>query len=172
MNPVELSNCALWVEAPKWLAHFTETSEGEFDSVHVPEECLAEVRADEKGKRQRETSSLLLAAAEPCGIAQIIRSDDFSNLQRLLRVTTLILKFVRIMKLLLKRDAQSRDESTTQLIAVPETLWIKEVKKSLSKHPKFETWRKQFGIFTDHQGITRCTGRLAEAELSTSRRSA
>jgi len=72
------------------------------------------------------------------------------------------------MKLLLKRDAQSRDESTTQLIAAAETLLIKEVQKSLSKEPKFETWRKQFGNFTDHQGLMRCTGRLAEAELSTS----
>ena len=121
------------------MAHFTVTSEGEFDSVHVPEECLAKVRAEEKGKRQRETSSLLLAAAEPIGIMQIIRSEDLSNLQTLLRVTALSLKFVRIMKLLLKRDAQSRDESTTQLIAVAETLWIKEVQKSLSKNPKFET---------------------------------
>ena len=62
----------------------------------------------------------------------------------------------------------SQDESTTQIIAVAGTLWIKEVQKSLSKNPKFETWRKQFGIFTDHQGITGCTGCLAEAELPTS----
>ena len=114
----------------------------------------------------------LSSGAPEINAAYELYLKSFSNWQRLLRVTALILKFVRIMKLLLKRDAQSRDESTTQLIAVAETLWIKEVQKSLSKNPKFETWRKQFGIFTDHQGITRCTGRLAEAELSTSRRSA
>ena len=32
---------------------------------------------------------------------------------------------------------------------------------------KFEIWIKQFGIFTDGQGIMRCTGRLTEAELPT-----
>ena len=110
----------------------------------------------------------MLAAVEPCGIAQIMRAEDYSNLQRLIRVTVLVLKFVRIMKLLLKRDTLSQDESTDQDTAVAETLWIKEIQKSLSKNPKFDIWKKQFGIFTDHQGIMRCTGRLAKAELPTS----
>ena len=80
VDPAELSNCALWVEGPKWLAHFMETSQGEFDTVHVPKECLAEVRAEEKGKCQRENASSLLAAAESCCIVHIIRSEDFGNL--------------------------------------------------------------------------------------------
>ena len=72
----------------------------------------------------------MLAAVEPCGIAQIVRTEDYSNLQRLIRVTVLVLKFVRIMNLLLKRDTLSQDESTDQDIAVAETLWIKEIQKS------------------------------------------
>ena len=110
----------------------------------------------------------MLAAVEPCGIAQIVRAEDYSNLQRLIRVTVLVLKLVRIMKLLLKRDTLSQDESTDQDIAVAETLWIKEIQTSLTKNPKVDIWKKQFGIFTDHQGIMRCTGRLAKAELPTS----
>ena len=51
-----------------------------------------------------------LAAVEPCSITQIMRAEDYSNLQRLIRVTVLVLKFVRIMKLLLKRDNLSQDE--------------------------------------------------------------
>jgi len=52
MNPVELLNCALWAEGPKWLAHFTETSEGEFDSVHVLRNVLQklELRRKESAK--------------------------------------------------------------------------------------------------------------------------
>ena len=108
------------------------------------------------------------AAVEPCSITQIMRAEDDSNLQRLIRVTVLVLKFVRIMKLLLKRDNLSQDESTDQDTAVSETLWIKEIQKSLCKNPKFDIWKKQFGIYTDHQGIMRCTGRLAKAGLPTS----
>ena len=139
-----------------------------FDSTHIPEKCFGEIRAEERSKCQRESSSVMLAAVEPCGIAQIMRAEHYSNLHRLITVTFLVLKFVRIMKLLLKKDTLLQDESTDQNIAVAETLWIKEIQKSLSKNPKFDIWKKQFGIFTDHQGIMRCTGRLAKAELPTS----
>ena len=116
-----------------------------------------------------QTSSLFLAATEPCGIARIMGAEDFSDLQRLLRFTALVLKFVRTMESSLKKDIPSPSESTAQDIMVDaETIWIKEVQKSLSKNPKFEIWRKQFGIFTNSQGIVRCNGRLSKADLPSS----
>ncbi|XP_068712813.1 uncharacterized protein [Montipora foliosa] len=163
-SSVELSWCPLWKEGPKWLTCFTEDTKSVFNSTHIPEECFVEVRAEEKVKCQ--TSSLFLAATEPCGIAQIMRAEDISDLQRLLRVTALVLKFVRTMRSSLKKDIPSPSESAAQDIMVDaETIWIKEVQKSLSKNPKFEIWRKQFGIFTDSQGIMRCNGRLSKADL-------
>ena len=145
-----------------------ENRESVFDSTYIPEEYFAEIRPEERAKCQKETSSVMLAAVELCRIAQIMRAEDYSNLQRLITVTVLVLKFVRIMKSLLKRDTLSPDESTDQDTAVAKTLWIKEIQKSLSKNPKFDIWKKQFGIFTDHQGIMRCTGHLAKTELPTS----
>ena len=165
-SPLELSQCPLWMEGPKWLTSITEDTKSVFNSTHVPEECLAEVRAEEKVKCQ--TSSLFLSATEPCGIAQIMEAEDFSDLQRLLRVSALVLKFVRIMKSLLKKDVSSPSESDAQDMAKAETMWIKEVQKSLSKNPKFKIWEKQFGIFNDSQGIMRCNGRLSKADLSAS----
>ena len=67
---------------------------------------------------------------------------DFKTLQRLLRATALLLKFVRTVKLLLKGDNWSQDELATQNIAVAETLWIKEIQRTLSKNPKFEICEK------------------------------
>ena len=46
-------------------------------------------------------------------------------------------KFVRIMKLLLKKDTLSHDESMDQDIAVAEILWIKK-NGSLQQNPKFD----------------------------------
>ena len=79
----------------------------------------------------------------------------------------LVRKFVRIMKLLLKKDTLSHDESMDQDIAVAEILWIKK-NGSLQQNPKLDIWKKQFAIFTDHQGIMRCTRHLAKAESPTS----
>ena len=167
LSPVELSKCPLWQEGPKWLTCFTEDTNSVFNSTHIPEECFVEMRAEEKVKCQ--TSSLLLAATEPCGIAQIMKAEDFSDLRRLLRVTALVLKFVRTMKSSLKKDISSQSESAAQdIMGDAEIMWIKEVQKSLSKNPKFEIWRKQFGIFTDSQGIMRCNGRLSKADLPSS----
>jgi len=59
VNPVELSNCALWMEGPTLLAHFMETSEGEFNSAHVPEECLAERRSSQMELTDTATCPLL-----------------------------------------------------------------------------------------------------------------
>ena len=117
------------MQGPKWLTNFKETSASVFDSTHIPEECSTEIRAEERAKCQRETSSVKLAAVESCVIAQIMRAEDYSNLQRLIRVTVLVLTFLTIMKLLLKKNTFSPDESTDQDIAVAETLWITEVFK-------------------------------------------
>ena len=40
--------------------------------------------------------------------------------------------------------------------------------EAFSKIPKFDILKKQFAIFTDHQGIMRCTRHLAKAESPTS----
>ena len=77
--------------------------------------------------------------AEATGIAKIMKCEDYSELQRLLRGTGLVLKFVKIMKSRLQKNVQAQEELTSQDIAVAETLWIKEIQRSLSKNPKFET---------------------------------
>ena len=126
------------------------------------------MKAGDKEKWQIEASSSLLEAAEAVGIAQIIRSEDYSELQRLLRVTSLVLKFTNIIKSKLRKEVQTQVELTSQDIALAETLWIKEIQRSLSKNPKFEIWKQQFGLFVDGHGIMRCIGRLANAQLPTS----
>ncbi|XP_015770180.1 PREDICTED: uncharacterized protein LOC107348643 [Acropora digitifera] len=88
--------------------------------------------------------------------------DDYSNLERLFRVATLLLQFLKILKL------RSQKELTSQDIGVAKTLWIKEIQKSLSENPKFESWKQQFGILIDKHGIMRCMGRLSQAQLPAS----
>ena len=82
-------------------------------------------------------------ATEPCGIVQIMTAEDLSDLQRLLRVTALVLKFVRTMKSSLKKDISSQSESAAQdIMGDAKTMWIKEVQKSLSKNPQVRNLEK------------------------------
>ena len=58
-------------------------------------------------------------------------------------------------------NVETQKELTSQDIGVAKTLWIKEIQKSLSENPKFESWKQQFGIM-------RCMGRLSQAQLPAS----
>ena len=168
MSPLELSECALWIEGPTWLTEDEESENGEFNNEQLPQECLEEMKAGDKEKWKVETSSSILVTAEATGIAKIMKCEDYSELQRLLRVTGLVLKFVKIMKSRLQKNVQAQEELTSQDIAVAETLWNKEIQRSLSKNPKFEIWRRQFGLFTDEHGIVRFMGRLSQTQLPSS----
>ena len=170
MSPLELSECALWIGGPTWLTEDEESASEEFNDEQLPRECLDEMKVGDKEKWKAETSSSLLVSADQgtVGIATILKCEDYSDLQRLLRVTALILKFVKIMKAKLQKDVHTPEELTSQDVAEAETLWIKEVQSSLSKNPKFEIWRQQFGLFTDEHGTVRCKGRLSQAQLPSS----
>ena len=66
--------------------------------MQLPQEYLEEMKAGGKEKWKAETSSSLLVTAEPTGIAKIMMCEHYNELPHLLRVTTLILQFVKIMK--------------------------------------------------------------------------
>ena len=111
------------------------------------------MKAGDKEKWNAETSSSLLVTADPIGIAKIMTCEDYSQLPRFFRVTALVLKL--------------QEELTSQVVEA-ETLWIKEIQKLLIKNPKFEIWKRQFGLFTDEHRIVRCMGRLSQSQLATS----
>ena len=91
------------------------------------------MKAGDKEKWPIEALSSLLAVAETVGMAQVIKCEDYSDLQRLLKVTALVLKFTNIVKSLSRKDVKPQIELTSQDIAVAETLWIKEIQRSLKQ---------------------------------------
>jgi len=106
MSPSELSECALWNEGPTWLSDNAKSGSEEFNNGQLPQECLEEMKVGDKEKWKSETSSLLVAA-ETIGIAKVMTCEDYSSLQRLLRVTALVLKFVKILKSRLQKNVET-----------------------------------------------------------------
>jgi len=94
MRPLEMSECALWIEGPTWLSDNAESGSGEFNNGQLPQDCLDQMKAGDKETWKFETSSFLVAA-EAIGIAKVMTYEDYSSLPRLLRVTALVLQFVR-----------------------------------------------------------------------------
>ena len=57
------------------------------------------MKAGDKENWKSETSSSLLVAAETVGMAKVMTCEDYSNLQRPLRVTALVLHFVKLFEI-------------------------------------------------------------------------
>ena len=90
-------------------------------------------------------------------LKKIINCDNFSSFQRLMRVTARVLKFIKILKTKCKSRELTADEA--------ELLWLKEIQLSLKRNPKYECWKRQFGLFNDGEEVLRCEGRISNVDI-------
>ena len=115
----------LWREGPEWLREkqlYDTNSE-----LSMPEDCIAEMKAKAKNLVHG-----LLTTKEPLGMGRVINCEDFSTLDRLLRVTARVLKFCSIL--------QHKPRPEADDTARAEMLWIIE-----SRHFYWEKGTLIFG---------------------------
>ena len=65
----------------------------------------------------------------------------------------------------MQRDGSQPTELTPGDLDSVLTLWTRESPRSLVIDQRFKTWKRQFSLFTDKNGIWRCGGRLTNATL-------
>ena len=85
----------------------------------------------------------------------------FSNLNKLLRVTAYVLKFLSI-----ARGQAEMSPLESRELERARMLWIQDVQQKVRAHAKFDRWVREFGIFHDDQGTLLCGGRLQNAALT------
>ena len=107
----------------------------------------------------------LTVNAESVSLSNIIHCGEFSSLERLLRVTALVLKFVRILKAKRSGSKRAKSELTSVDLEGAKLYWIKEVQASLKTQEKFRSWQQQWSLFEDDKGVVRCQGRLENSDL-------
>lgn len=117
-------------------------------------------------------------------LSQIIKCDRFSDLDRLLRVTSYVLRFISNIKIFLAKetnvteeevnDFENKVELNARALKRSETLWIRKVQASsfsgkisyLQKGQKAKPRRvDQFILFLDGDQVLRCQGRINHASL-------
>ena len=99
------------------------------------------------------------------GIDQIIPPANVSDVYRLFRVTSYVLRFIRRVQ---RRQGQPQFTSVEikpQELSDAESLWIKHVQKYVCEEEKFEQTRRSLGLFEDDKGILRCGGRLHDVPV-------
>ena len=102
ITPKNLDSSLTWRHEPDWLPKFTSTKLN--DNLPMPEDCSVELRTN--------ACHSLLTAIEDGGIGRLMECKQYSKLQKLLRVTTLVKKVAAQFKVV-KHDIVTVDFTVT-----------------------------------------------------------
>ena len=95
----------------------------------------------------------------------IIPLKGFSSLQRLVRVTAYVLRFVSNLKRKNEKKELSDEDLKQEEIERARELWIREVQGSVLNDEKFDQVKVSLSLYKDDKGILRCGGRLKNAPI-------
>ena len=89
----------------------------------------------------------------------IVNPESYSSLTKLIRVTSLVLLFVKNLKR--RRDESTDQEESLQVYKQAEKKWIKHVQSGILNSDKYQ----QMGLHQDSEGVVRCQGRIGLSSL-------
>ena len=164
-TPIELSVSHLWHCGPDLALNSHDNNLVEVD---MPASCLAEMKAKDK------LAHTLLSGCPVHSLENIIPCKTYSSLSRLFSITGYVIKFVQVLKKVVKNrqlhvETSSKDgiEQLQEVQIKAEMMWIQEAQQGLTEDRHFPTWKRQFGLYCK-DGVWRCGGRLQRADLSQS----
>ena len=173
MSGVKLANCSLWWNGPDFLR------EPEQQWPRAEAFPSNEVTEAEVIKHPLCTTHVLLNSNElKVGVHTIIDHTRFSSLNKLLRVTAYVRRFVTLSR---RQGLPSETVQTSQFITAievkaAEELWMRSVQSESfgaelaycqSNGKQGAPLRvSQFGLFIDDHGLLRCRGRINNALLN------
>ena len=154
----ELSTSELWKHGPDWLPEVALTNQGghEASPQDMPVECTPELKVS--------THNLLTTTSQPL-ISKVIDCENYGSLLRLVRTTAQVLRAVKRFKREHIPKPTHPTLLTTAELSDAERLWISEAQRTLTNSKNFNSWRTEFGIFLDDDGLFRCGGRLTNANI-------
>ena len=149
-----LKNSKLWWHGPLWLIK---------DKSLWPQTLVLD-EPSEAQEEKRKTNVLLVTENQKPGVSQVIEIGKYSSLDKLLRITAYVCRFIRNLKAKRTGEEIIVEPLTVPEIMLAERFWIMEVQAELQNESKYNLLVQQLGI-EENQGILRCRGRLENADL-------
>ena len=148
-------------------APFLEKEERQWPNVPncpiTEEKVTSEAGKESKVGDTTKTSSFMTVSSKVSqSVSEVIQPERFSSFSRLIRVTGLVLKFIRKVKR--SMETQPEHLNMREIIAA-EHLWYKEMQMKLDEKEKSSTVWEQLGVFKDADGVLRCKGRIQNCSI-------
>ena len=185
LMPGELKNSNLWFSGPDFLLFSTDSwpkleigdKFSSYESVELNKTNDTRL-SNVTGCNTNLVTSQIIDAC----LSRVIDISRFSFLNKLLRVTAYVLKFVlKLKKIILKKKEDSNNSkdknntretnyNTKEIISSDEilqakTMWIKTVQKDVKSYKHFNDLKKELNLFEDEKSLLRCGGRLGNADI-------
>ena len=111
----------------------------------------------------------LFSTSRSCEVANlenIICSSDYSNILKLFRVTTFMLRFVNNLRSRSRQQERNVGPLNPPEILKAEHAWLQTVQQQfIVGDPKFKMLHKSLGLFYDENKILHSKGRISNANL-------
>ena len=118
------------------------------DFLDVPMGSMIELKS---------SKSKVLLLSDDCGISQIMIVNDYSTMNKLLRITALLSLFVNRLRKQCDITVSDLDRAEQQ--------WLHDVQKQLICQKDYHVLREQLDLFCDSSEIWRCGGRISKSDL-------
>ena len=154
----DIASSDLWWKG----APFVEKEEDQWPSL--PNCPISESTVSDGATKElrKEISSVVTASVQVSqNISEVIQPDKFSSLNKLIRVTALVLKFIKR----IKRSTETHPDISAQEMNASKTLWLKEVQTKFEEKEKSSSIWEQLGVFKDEAGVLRCKGRIQNSSV-------
>lgn len=162
MTASELTRNHLWLNGPAWLSTSQDLPDEMDTDTKVPDECRQEM------KSKKAAHSLIVAQVHGPHMGQLMSCGSFGSLHRLLRVTALVLRFVRLLCQKVRKSSESAPTDGTSDIDRARLFWLRDAQSQLQQDSKFSLWKHQFDLFVDESQLWRCGGRMSNSGLPSS----
>ncbi len=154
-SAAKLQHCTLWWEGPEFLKE---------DQDSWPEQP-SELKPAEEAIVEEKSPSLLVKTEGSIGLQNVVELERFSSLQKLLRCTARVFRFVENCRK--QKDQRLVDANlTSEELRSVKIRWIQSIQHEMTGWKEFEQRSQDLGVFQHEDGFLRCGGRLRNSDLN------